>query len=198
MPRYLAAVAVCAAFLLAPMSASAGAPSVNAAAAARTCTGQHGLRTPLSKSGPGYVDGFVTCVLRAERAQLGLHYTQNQVASQATATALRRFIALSYLLDNDPRAVTRAEASAAATARDAVCQAKHGVSRDEWAFADTQPAPAATPLSVAKLLAAEVQPAGAVAGAPGAVFGVATRRGLLFEHNQLRGTSLGVVAVLCP
>lgn len=198
MPRYLAAIAVCASLLLAPTSASASTPSVNAAAAARTCAGKHGLRAPLSQSGPGYVDGFVTCVLHAERGQLGLNYTQNRLASQVTATALRHFIALAYLLNNDPQAVTRAEASAAANARDAVCQVKHGVSRDEWAFADTQPAPAATPLSVAKLLAGEIQPAGAVAGAPGAVFGVATRRGLLFEHNQLRGTSLGVVAVLCP
>lgn len=198
MPRYLVATAVCVSLLLAPAWASASAPSVNPTAAARKCAGQHALRASLGKTDPGYVAGFVTCVLRAERGQLGLRYTQNRVASQVTATALRHFVALPYLLDNDPQAVSRAEALAAGNARDAVCHAKPGVSRDEWAFADTQPVPAATPLSVAKLLGAEIAPTGAVARAPGAVFGVATRRGLLFERGNRSGTSLGVVAVLCP
>jgi hypothetical protein len=198
MSRYLAAAAICASLLLAPAWASAGTRSINPAAAARTCSGQHGVRVPLGRSGPAYVAGFVTCVLRAERGQLGLRYTQNPVASQVTATAVRRFVALPYLLDHDPQAVSRAEALAAGAARDAVCPAKPGVSQDEWAFADTQPASAATPLSVAKLLGTEIGPAGAVARAPGAIFGVAARRGLLFEDNQLSGISLGVVAVLCP
>lgn len=202
MSRYLAALAACTSFLLAPVWASASvadaATSVNPAAAANQCAGSHGLHASLGKAAPGYLASFVTCVLRAERGQLGLPYTQNRVASQATATALRQFVGLSYLLENEPQAATRAEDLAASNAREAICQGKHGVSEDAWAFADTQPAPAATPLAVAKLLGAELEPAGAVARASGTVFGVATRRGLLFERGNLHGTSLGMIAVLCP
>jgi len=202
MSRYLVALAACASFLLAPVWASASgadaAPLVNPAAAAKQCAGRHGVHASLGKTTPGYVESFVTCVLRAERSQLGLPYTQNRVASQAAAAALRHFVGLSYLLQNQPQAATRAEDLAASGARDAVCQGKHGFSQDAWAFADTQPAPAATPLAVAKLLGTELQPAGAVARASGAVFGVATRHGLLFEHDNLHGTSLGMIAVLCP
>lgn len=202
MSRYLAATAACLSLLLAPAWASASgaasAPSVNPSAAARQCAGQQRLRVPLVKAGPGYVAGFVTCVLRAERGQLGLDYTQNRVVSQVTATALRHFVKLSYLLDNEPQAATRAEDLAAENARNAVCQGKRGQSGDDWAFADTQPAPAATPLAIANLLGAQLQPADAVARASGAVFGVATRRGLLFDDNYQNGTSLGMIAVLCP
>jgi hypothetical protein len=138
------------------------------------------------------------CLLRTERQQLGLGYRQARVISRMTAAALRRFVALPYLAQDDLPAAHRAEDLAAERMRPAVCAAKHSeISRDQWTFADTNPSASATPLQVAEMLATDLEAPGAVVRAPGARFGVATRRGLLFEHDDLRGTSLGVVAISC-
>jgi hypothetical protein len=174
------------------------ARTVDPVAAAKSCAGQGRAGARLRKTDPSFLAGVMRCVLRTERQQLGLDYTQGRVVSQLIAAALRRFVALPYLAQDDRTAAHRAEDLAAENMRPAVCATKHSeVSRDQWTFADTNPAANATPLQIAELLATDFEAPGAVVRAPGAVFGVATRRGLLFEHGDLRGTSVGVVAISC-
>jgi hypothetical protein len=203
MRRYFAAVAVICAMWL-PASAwgsMAGADrtrTVDPVAAAKSCAGQGQAVARLRKADPRFLAGVLSCVLRTERLQLGLGYTQGRVVSQRTDATLRRFIGLAYLAQDDLPAAHRAEDLAAQSMRPAVCAAKRSeVSRDQWTFADTNPSANATPLEVAEMLAMDFEAPGAVVRAPDAVFGVAARRGLLFEHDDLRGTSVGIVAISC-
>jgi hypothetical protein len=207
--RYFVVAATCALLCSATASArtsrggtantAAAAASINPGAAARTCAGRNRASDQLGKVTAARLAALATCMLRTERSQLGLGYKPNAVISQTIGASLRRFVALPYLADGDSQAANQAEAIAAANARQAVCHTPTpGVSRVEWSFAEVRFPSLVTPLSVAKVLANELQPAGAVAQETAAVFGVAARRGRLFEHNNLDGTSLGVIAVACP
>jgi hypothetical protein len=54
------------------------------------------------------------------------------------------------------------------------------------------------PLFIAHVLACSFQNPHGAARTPRAILGVASRRGLLFENHNLRGTSVGIVAIVCP
>jgi hypothetical protein len=184
--------------LVLPASALAGASRIDPAAAGKACAGRHALRAPLGKAGAGRVAGLVSCVLRAERAQLRLGYVENRSLSRMVAHALGRFIALPYLVDHRPRAAAQAEQAAAAGMLASACHgAGPGHPRDDWVFGDAAPTPTLTPLQVAKLLAKAFQAEDAVARTARPLFGVAARRGLLFARGDLRGASVGLIAVVC-
>lgn len=202
-PRYLALASICA--LLLPASAwglsarADRATSVNPTAAAHACASRTRAGGRLQKPDPGRVASLVSCVLRTERRQLGLGYSQDRVASRLTGAALGRFVATAYPGGNGSQDATRVENLAAANIRQAVCgTTRAGTSRDQWAFADAKPPEGTSPLQVAKLMATEIEAPGAVAGTAGAVFGVAAHRGLLFRFGDLKGISLGMVAIACP
>jgi hypothetical protein len=172
---------------------STGAASVNPAMAASACAAGGAPGKRIGTHGLTRVAELTACLLRTERGQLGLRYAPNRGLSSMLAGALARFTGLSYLAHGQQDAATHAEALAATNMLHATCRANH--SRVEWTFADVRPR--ATPLQLARLLASELRSQGAVARASGAVFGVAARRGLLFEHGDRSGASFGVTAVTC-
>lgn len=194
-PGYLIAAAVC--VVLGPV-ASAGAVAqsptraIDPAAAARACA------TPRAHAGQpalAQLNRLVSCVLRAERKQLGLSYTPNAALSRMVDGALRRFIALPYLAQHHPQLVRTAEQRAGDHIVKSFCRgAGPGVSRGSWEFANRD---ALSTLQVAKDLAMSFQAADPTARAAAAKFGVAARTGLLFRHGYHKGISLGVIAVTC-
>jgi hypothetical protein len=180
------------------VAAPAHAGSVDPAAAAAACAGQptHGRRAATSGGAP--LTRTVSCVLRAERAQLGLRYTRSAVLSRMVDDALGQFIALPYLAERQPQLARQAEQAAAQSMVKSFCRgAGPGISRAGWDFAYRKVPPALSALAIAKLLAAYLQAPGAIEARAGAVFGVSARPGLLFEHGERGGDSLGVVAITC-
>jgi hypothetical protein len=182
----------------APLSATAKLPvtrgsSVDPAAAARACAGRRAAGRRIATHDPTIVAQLTTCLLRTERGQLALRFAPNRGLSAMLATALARFTSLSYLAHGQSASATQAESAAAASMLRATCHANG--SHDEWTFADIKPR--ATPVQLARLLASQLRTQGAVARASGALFGVAARRGLLFEHGDRSGDSFGVIAVTC-
>jgi hypothetical protein len=199
--RYLIAAA---AWLVLWPAASAGvaaqrrAASVDPAAAAAACATQGTRGDRAGSPRAASLTTMVSCVLRAERVQLGLRYDQSAALSRLVDHALGQFIALPYLAQHKPQLARQAEQVAAQSMVKSFCHsAGPGVSRDGWDFAYRRVPPALTALEIARRLATDLQPPGSVQAAASAVFGVAARPGLLFEHGKRSGDSLGVVAVTC-
>lgn len=199
--RYLIAAT---AWLVLWPAASAGvaaqprAASVDPARAAAACTTHGTHRGRVGTPGVSTLTGIVSCVLRAERMQLGLRYDQSAVLSRLVAKALGQFIALPYLAQRKPQLARQAEQVAAQSMVKSFCQnAGPGISHDGWDFANRRVPPALTALEIARLLATYLQAPGAIQAMSGAVFGVAARPGLLFEHGKRGGDSLGVIAITC-
>jgi hypothetical protein len=195
--RYV--IAAGAACLVLGTAASAGVAaqprggSINSSAAAKACAGkrtQHASAASLT--------ALTSCVLGAERMQLGLGYTRSASLSGMFNSTLGKFIGLSYVTDHKPQLERPAEQAAAQSMVKSYCRnTGSGVSHDTWVFAYRRVPPALTALDVARLLATNLTASGAISGEAGAVFGVAARPGLLFQHGSRNGVSLGMIAVVC-
>ena len=204
-PRYLIAAA---AFVVLGPAASAGVAaqvaaqqhsgSIDPTTAAAACN------TPRAHAGrpanptAAKLSSLLSCVVRAERKQLGLGYAQSKALSQMVDGALKQFIALPYLARQEPQLAGQAEQSAGDGIVKSFCKNPGpGVSKGGWEFANRGVPPALTALQVARIVSSSLQAPDGVARATDAQFGVAARDGLLFRHGDRKGVSLGVIAVTC-
>lgn len=194
--RYLIAAAACVSLgAVASAGVAATSQQVDPSAAAAACVGPraHAGR-PLTPT-VAKLNRLASCVVRAERKQLGLGYTQNASLSRMVDGALKQFIALPYLTHHKPQLVQIAEQRASDQIVKSFCRnAGPGVSRGGWEFANRD---VLTALQVAKDVASSFKAPDAIARAADAQFGVAARPGLLFRHGEHTGVSLGVIAVTC-
>lgn len=189
--RCLLAVAV--GVLLAPAVASASS-SVKPLAAARACAEGGSIRTPFPASDAADLGGFVSCLLRRERAQLGLNYTQSPAVSAMVESDLGSMEKLPYGKEHRLKAVTRSDIRAAVRIYTRAC----GRASSPWGitFGATLGPPPLTPLTVAALVVGWFR--GRSAGTTThAVFGVASRPGRVFYGGDPRGASFGAVVVDC-
>lgn len=165
-------------------------------AAGQACAAGRLLTAPLRVSDVKYMRQFVACVLRKERSQLGLRYTQSRALSRGVRAALNDFVTLPYWTNHDPKAVRGTEGLTAETLGASICQVDSGF-HAESSWGDTAP-PALTPRVIAIGLGEMFHPSDAPARSHRALFGVASRRDLLFEKNDPNGADFGVVVVTCP
>lgn len=197
-PRYV--IAVAAGLLLVPAASAgaAGSPSsINPSAAAATCTPSAHAGRPTTPN-IARLSSLASCVLRAERKQLGLGYAQSRTLSQMVDVALKQFVALPYLAQQQAQLIQPAELAAGDSIVRSFCKsAGPGVSHGSWQFANRAVPPAPTALELARTLAGGFAASDATARAPGAKFGVAVRSGLLFRQGDRKGVSVGVIAVTC-
>jgi hypothetical protein len=197
--RYvIAAAAACVSLGTAASAGVAATPlTVNPQAAASVCAGPQAHAGPPPAVGVAKLSGLTSCVLRAERKQLGLGYNPSASLSGKVDDSLGQFIALPYLTQHQPKLASEAEQRAGESIARSFCAgSKSGVSRYEWNFA-YHARPRLTPLQVADFVAGSLSAPGAIARAAGTRFGVAARSGLLFRHGDRNGVSLGVIAVTC-
>lgn len=196
LPRYLIVAGACLVLGLAASAGVAATPrKLDPSAAAATCAPPRAHAGQPAKSA---ATKLVSCVLRAERKQLGLAYTQSAALSGLVDGALKQFIALPYLARQEPQLAHQAEQNAGESIVRSFCKtAGPGVSRGAWDFANRGVPPAVTPVQIANLVAMSLKAPDGVARAADARFGVATRTGMLFRHGDRKGVSLGVVAVTC-
>jgi hypothetical protein len=192
----------CVGALLVPaaVSAATGASKVDPTAAASACAHGRALNARLGAGDVAYITRFVPCVLRAERGQLKLTYTQSAPVSRLVMTALTAFVKLPYVTQHKPKAAVKAGLLAGGAIAVKTCQRLHGIKRGlfQASWGDTSPPPVLTPLVVSTDLGKLFANPRAIVRKPNAVFGTAARRGLLFEKGNLNGAAVGVVAVTCP
>lgn len=202
LPRYLIAAGVCLLLGVVGPAASAGAAAtprkVDPKAAAAACVIPRAHAGKPTNATITKLSRLVSCVLRAERKQLGLGYARSGSLSRMVDGALKQFIGLPYLAHNQRQLVQPAEQRAGDHIVKSFCRdAGPGVSRGGWEFANRGIPPAVSPVQVANLVARSLQAPDAIARASSAKFGVAARTGLLFRHGDRKGVSFGVIAVTC-
>ncbi|MFZ0042773.1 MAG: hypothetical protein WAK93_15795 [Solirubrobacteraceae bacterium] len=164
---------------------------------AHACAAGKTLTARLTAADVGYLGKFVPCVVRSERSSFGRAYSRGARLSRLVEAALGRFVNLSYLTRNDPKAAARASKRAPAAMAHKVCR-RAGEARYISTFADTVPPPVLTPLAVARIVARPFRYPHGVARAPRTIFGIAFRRGALFRNHDRDGAAFGVVAITCP
>ena len=177
-------------------SIAASGTGVDPTAAAQACAAGRPVTATLGAGDVRYLRRLAACVLREERSQLGLRYTQDHQLSRGVRAALNEFVTLAYWKNRDLKAAARTEKLVADTLAAAVCHANRGF-QAQSGWADTSP-PALTPRGIAIELATMLRSPKVPMRSPRAVFGVASRRGLLFEKNDPNGADLGIVVVTCP
>lgn len=175
----------------------ASVPSVNPNAGARACADGKPLSSQLGAAGVAYIARLVPCVVRQERLQLGLGFSQNRALSRSVKLLLLRFVKLNYLAEHNVRAAKAAVHSADVSVSRRVC----AKARFDYAanFDDSAPPPVLTPLQIAKQLNSLFtgtygKDAGRIKGAR---IGIASGRGLLFRGNDLHGVDFVVLIVHC-
>jgi hypothetical protein len=184
----LAAAAVSAVVVAAP---AFGSTPVHPGRAAHACAAGRGIDTRFGAGDARYLARFVPCVLKREQAQARLGYIQSKTLSQVIHQALGRFVNARQVTPQAAAEVRRLAVKAM------IAKLCPGVdARWDAAFGDTASS-AITPLEFAGLAGKWLRAHGGVTGAANAVFGVAARRGLMFENGDLQGAVLGVVAVVC-
>jgi hypothetical protein len=149
------------------------------------------LRSEFKPGDVAFAQRFTMCVMRKERAQIGLGYRQSRALSAMLRRALNRFFASGLRAKHQPR---RADHVVLQSARRMVlrtCPRKGGTF--SYAYGDTSPPPI-TPLLTAQVLR---RLGGKVLRTRGAVFGVASRSGLTFENHNPRGMMLMWIIVVC-
>jgi hypothetical protein len=189
--RCCVVLAVGSVFLLLPAAGSAATRAPNARSAARACAGGRPLRGALGADDVAYVRRFTTCVVRKERAQIGLGYKQSPALSAMVRRALNRFFASGLRAKHEPRRADRVVEQSARTMALKTCPRKGATF--SYAYGDTSPPPI-TPLLTAQGL---LRLGGKVLRTRGAVFGVASRSGVTFENHNPRGAMLMWIAVVC-
>jgi hypothetical protein len=176
--------------------AMAAAPSVpNATAAATSCARGTSIDARLRPADLVYASRLLPCILRTERAQLGVGFRERRSLSQSVAQALKKFIAAKQLkhgATNPVVAVNRAMNFIAAV----YClRSRH--TRYSLAFnvVDSRPPPVLTTLTLARVTAHLFSHA--VMHNAKLAFGVAIRRGVMFNGNDRDGIATGWIAVGC-
>jgi hypothetical protein len=170
--------------------------SVNPVAAALQCAAGKSIRAPLGAGDVRYISGLLSCVVRVERAQLGLSYRQSPVVSQGVFVALGDFVRSSDLFGTTAshtvyQSVMRDTAAAACA---------HIGARDRssvYDVEDSRPPPVLTPRHIASILARSFSELNPVMSNPSATVGVAARAGVLFERDDLNGVAWGFMALVC-
>ena len=193
-------VPVVAAILIVPATVSAAADSatVDPGATATSCAQGRALNARLKGVQVAYLAQFAPCVLRADRAELGLTYVQSPAASRLVMAALGRLIRLPYLRRHQLEAAFKATDAAAANVAATSCLRQglhHSTYNARWA--SFQSRPGTTPLWLSKALAQSFANSRSVIRNPHATFAIAVRRGLLMESGEEDGTMLGVVDFTC-
>jgi hypothetical protein len=146
---------------------------------------------PLGSGSARYLARFVPCVLKHERADSRLGYTQSKALSHLVERALGRVVTRPDLTPQDA-----ADALGFAV-QPRIAHLCPGHSPARWAvvLGDTASHPEGTPLEFAELLGqwltARVPHAGK------AVFGVAAPPGLTLENGDVTGAVFGAVALVC-
>jgi hypothetical protein len=179
-------------------TASARDVSVDPIAAATACAHGRPIDSRLGLADRGFLARFVPCVLRSYRSQTGLRYVQNRTLSRLVRSALTDFVSLPYLSEHSVKAANAEGLIAAGTIAQKLCFSRgslHPLFQFLWA--DTSPPPTPTPRVFATLLSKSFKTRHGVARRPATVFGVASRRGLLFRHGDLAGATFGMVDVAC-
>jgi hypothetical protein len=183
--------------LLVPAAVSAATTSkqVDPAAAARSCARGRALRARLGAHDVAYLAHFVPCIVRTERRQLGLRYTQSDPASRLAAQALAHLMTLPYVTT---RQRERAEIRAGRDVAVKMCE-RRGFHRAsfEVSFGDTAP-PALTAMLVSREIGLLFSFPRPVARLPRTAWAVAVRHGLMFEKDNANGASVLLVDFACP
>lgn len=183
--------------LLVPAAVSAATTTkqVDPAAAARSCAHGRGLHARLGAHDVAFLAHFVPCIVRTERGQLGLRYTQSVAASRLAAQALAHLMTLPYVTTNQrDRAEIRAARGVAAN----MCK-RRGFHRASFqvSFGDTAP-PALTPMLVSREIGLLFSYPRPVARLPRTAWAIAVRHGLMFEKDNPNGASVLLVDFACP
>jgi hypothetical protein len=179
--------------LLCAAAAVAASRSPNPTKAARACAAGKSITAHLGAADERYLAGFVRCMLRKERAQIGLDYRQTASLDRATRSALRKIDASSV---GYGKASITLQHSLLDTLAMRACGRGH-----DWLWdgniGDTNPPPPLTPIAIAKVNAHLFSEGNEVMGRSTATFGFAARHDLLFHGNDARGVSFAYIAVYC-
>ncbi len=176
--------------VLAPAAPAASATrALNPKAAARVCSDGRALGSVFNAGDTVFLGDYLACVTRRERAQLGLRFTQSRWLAGRIRGALSRFFASNLRIRHEQHQADRAVLQAARAMASKGC-GRAGATFSER-YGDTSP-PSPTLLEIARGLAGS-----SVLRAPKAIFGMASRQGVLFENHNAQGAMFLWVGVVC-